>query len=58
MLLSFIEDAVGLCSGKKAKDKCQKDYSKLAKLNIGRNKHEMICTKTTILDASRVDVQY
>lgn len=36
----------------------REDYFKPAKLNIGRNKHEMICTKTTISDASAVDVQY
>lgn len=58
MLLSFIKAVVCLCAGKAAKDKCQADYFKLVKLNIGRNKHEMICTKTTISDASKVDVQY
>lgn len=58
VLLSFIKAVVCLCAGKTAKDKCQADYFKLVKLNIGRNKHEMICTKTTISDASGVDVQY
>lgn len=35
-----------------------KDYFKLARHTIGRNKYEMICTKTTILDVSRWDAQY
>lgn len=56
--LSLIKAVVCLCTRKAAEDKCQEDYFKLAKLNIGRNKHEMICTKTTISDARGVDVQY
>lgn len=58
MLLSFRKTVGCLCTGKAAQDKCQEDYFKLAKYNIGRNKHEMRRTKTTISDGSGVDVQY
>lgn len=58
VLMSLIKAVDCLCPAKEAKDKCQKDYFKFGKVDIGRNKHEMICTKTTISDASWVDVQY